>query len=217
MRALQSPFAPVLAEWGAALPVQFREQFLLAVDAPYEVVLEGRMDEVWHRPAWLKPLFWLLALVDVLFPDVGRDVPAAMVISGSRDAQHYPCHAWKRTFAFPTPRRFNAIMTVNPAAGCVVEQMGPGGMLEMAWEVAFQPPDQMHIQTRGCALRLGRWRLPLLSWMYPEVRAIERAVPEGSAQIHIDLTVSHPWLGAIFGYHGTFTLRREEKNEQQRG
>jgi hypothetical protein len=82
-------------------------------------------------------------------------------------------------------------------------------MLQMAWDIQFQPPATVAIVTTGCALRLGGWALPLPRLLYPSVRAVETALLDRPSAIHVDLTMAHPWLDPIFGYAGTFVLRRE--------
>jgi hypothetical protein len=199
-----SPFSIVLEPCKDDLPVAFREQFLLPVDALYEVVLEGSMDRIWHRPLWLRPFLWLLAWFDILFPETGVDVPASMIISGGRDEQQLPYHRWDRTFSFTKPRYFNAIMAFSPHARCVVERLGPRGSIEVRWHIHFRPPLTIEIISSDCYFKAGNRRIPLPA--YPTVRAVETALDE--TLIHVDLTVSHPWLGDVFGYEGVFHLRR---------
>lgn len=172
------------------------------------------MDRIWHRPAWLWPFFWLLIWADLLFPETGTAIPATMVLTGhgAPDANY---QSWERTFLFATPRRFNAVMAYDAAQGRVVEQLGPGHMLHMAWDVRFIPPATIEIVTCGCVLHVGRWRLALPSFLYPTVRAVETALPDCDDRIHIDLLMTHAWLGDIFGYDGTFVLRREPRGTPQ--
>lgn len=59
---LNSPFEPVLGSEEIELPEVFQKQFLSAVDGNPEIILEGRMDKVWHRPAWLRPIFWSIGI-----------------------------------------------------------------------------------------------------------------------------------------------------------
>ena len=88
--ASDSPFSPVLADHVADLPPAFREQFLLAPEDPHAVLFEGRMYRVWRRPAWLWPVFWLLARPNILFPETGTDIPATMIIRAGRDRRGRP-------------------------------------------------------------------------------------------------------------------------------
>jgi hypothetical protein len=169
-------------------------------DGCHQVRMEGAMHLVWHRHTWLRPFFGLLARVDILFPESGRDVPASMTIARGDQGT-----AWRRTFSFAKIRRFNAMMTYQPQVG-LVERIGPGGVIEVPWRVRSLGRDTIEITTGRLRMRAGPLRLPIPAVLQVAVRAVERAVASG---IHVDLVVSHPVLGAIFGYDGTFAVRRQ--------
>ena len=207
--SLDTPFRAVLAPHIAVLPPALRDHYLVSATTPYRIVLEGRMDRIWHRPAWLWPLFWFLTLADMLFPETGVDVPAIMTVTGGRDRQGRPYQTWNRSFQFPRSRCFNAMMIFDDQVACPVERLGPGQLLQMAWDVQFHAPATIEIRTTGCGLRIGQQYMRLPRFCYPTVRAIEIALPARDDAIHIDLSIEHPLLGRIFGYEGTFFLRRE--------
>jgi hypothetical protein len=202
---LSLPFDPLFAKVQAEFPLAFQYQFLHSVDTESVVLLEGTMDKVWHRPVWLWPLFWLLAQVDILFPETGMQIPASMQVIGGRDEQHQPYQKWDRVFSFNRLRYFNAIMAYDQRRQCVVEWLGPWNVIQVAWDIRFQPPTTIRIVTKGCRLIIGGIQLPLLRWFYPQVKATETVV--ANDLIHIDLEVSHPLLGVIFGYDGYFQIR----------
>lgn len=81
-----SPFGPLFAAYPETLPVALRDHYLVSADTPYRVVLEGAMNRIWHRPAWLWPFFWLLIWIDLLFPETGTQIPATMTVTGQRTA-----------------------------------------------------------------------------------------------------------------------------------
>ncbi len=207
---LASPFSPIMAVRGAALPPAFREQFLLSPEAPYRLVLAGCMDRVWHRPRWLWPLFRALAWTDTLFAETGEDVPATMTIAAGRDRDGGPYQTWRRTFSFRTPRRFNATLSYDRRLGAVVEWLGAAKRVAVVWELRFPTPLTLEIVTAGWALRLGRRLVRLPRPLGVAVRAAERDDAGRDDLIHIDLTVAHPLLGPLFGYAGTFQLRRRD-------
>lgn len=203
--SMLSPFEPILSE--LSLPVIFQEQFLLSADAPYILVFEGAMDEVWHRPRWLWPFFWALAWFDMLFPETGRNVPASMQIIGGRDKNNLPLHHWHRTFAFPTARRhFNATMSYDPKLQAVTERMGPGSLIHMVWHISFSPPTQIEISSAACYLSVNAIKFQLHKFLYPFVSVMETGITRDI--IHVNLKVSHPLLGAVFGYAGNFHVQR---------
>ncbi len=208
---LHSPFFPVLAAAVENLPAVLRDQYLVRPSDPYRVVLEGRMDRIWHQPFWLWPFLRLLALFDILFPEQGRDIEASMIVEGRHDGQGGSAQTWYRTFQFRRPRHFNATMTFDLRLARVVERMAPFGMLEVLWNVTFEPPATIRIETCGMRVGVNRLRIALPRWASVEVRVSETALSERSETIAVNLAVRQPWLGEIFGYTGRFQVHREMK------
>jgi hypothetical protein len=192
---MTSPFAPTLG--AAPLPAVFRRQFL----SRRPVVLEGRMDRVWRRRPWLRPLFSALALGDVVFPETGEDVPCSLEIRRVRGGQ-----AWLRTFAFVRERHFDAVVAWDGARGLQVERFGP---LELDWHVRFDPPASLRISSGRARLRFGALRLPVPRVLTPDVEAVEHALSRHD--LHVEVVMSHRLFGPLFGYGGTFRLRSAER------
>lgn len=209
-----SPLTPILLPYVDRLPPVLRDQSLLPAGADYQVVLEGHLDRIWHRPAWIQPLLWLLARAGLLFADTGENVPAHITVSAARDANGEPYHIWRRTFDFPAPRHLHSRLTYDARLERLVEYFGPGGRLQMVWHVSFQAPLTMAITTEACALLLGPWRLLLPAWSYAAVAFTTTAQSAHSPFLHIELRLQHPWLGAVFGYHGRFEQRLEPHQEE---
>ena len=164
------------------------------------------MERVWRRGRWLWPLFWLASWLDALFPETGRDVPVMLVIESQRSGGR---HVWHREFRFPRRRRFTSRIEYDERLGCVVEMMSPAGAMAIAWEIDFEPPYRLELTCAGWVLRLGPWRLRLPDWVLGSGRATETADPAQPGTIHIDFAVTHPLLGNVFGYEGTFRVQRE--------
>jgi len=200
-----SPFDSVLGPYRRVLAPPFAMQFF-AANETHRVRMDGTMHRIWHRHQWLNPFFSLLARADIFFPESGRDVPASMIVTQTREGVD-----WRRTFSFPRVRRFNATMTYRFAGegrggGSVIECVGPARSLEIPWQVRVLGRDTIEITTGRLMLRAGRYRLPIPGPLQVAVRVIERAVDDG---IHVDLVLRHPILGALFGYEGTFAVHRE--------
>ena len=170
------------------------------------------MERVWRRGRWLWPFFWLATWPELLFPETGVDVPVTVDI---RQVGSRPCHVWRRNFRFPRrQRRFTSRMVYDERLGRVLEGIGPGGALAIAWEMRFEPPSTLHLDATGWVLRLGLLRLRLPAWLLGSGRAIETADVSVPGVIRIDFAVSHPLLGDVFGYAGTFKVRREARGGQ---
>jgi hypothetical protein len=186
--ATGSPFDAALGS--SDLPALFRRQFLDG-----DVVLEGVMERIWHRPPWIRPLLMLLARHDLLFPETGSNVHAALVITNGPGRQQ-----WRRTFEFDSlTRRFDAVLLGE--GDQVIEQLG---RLHLRWVVGFERPATVHIRTAGGWVGFARRRIPLPRFLLPEVRAVE--VTTGRSTLTATIEATHPLLGPFFGYSGTFRL-----------
>src|SRR2546428_7469539 len=194
------PFAPVLGRYRHRLARPLADQFLGA-DRGHRVRLVGTMHQIWRRHGWLRPVFTMLAWADILFPETGRDVAVSLTI----EPDGHGGDVWRRTFAFARERRFNATMAFEGSS--VIERLGPRGMLEVPWHLRVQSADAIQITTGETRLRLGGLRLRFPPWLRFKVGALQRARPHG--RMDLDLVVTHPRLGRIFGYSGTFTVQRE--------
>jgi hypothetical protein len=203
-----SPFHPVLGSL-IGLPSAFKDQYLTPDGRGARVVMEGEMERVWRHGRWLWPLFWLATRFEMLFPETGRHVPVLVEIH-SQVTDRESIQTWQRTFEFSrTKRHFTSRMAYDRGLKRIVELVGPGKLLAVAWEMHFLPPDTLEMQAHRWIMRLGPWRFPLPALLLGSGHATERTDPAENDVIHIDLTLSHPILGDVFGYEGTFRVRRE--------
>ena len=210
---LASPFSSILEPYGDELPSVFREQFLFPADANYQLALTGTMQHVWYRPRWLKPLFWLMSKFDLLVAENGENVPTTLIITANHDRDGLPRQMWNRTFQFDRPRYFNSSVVYDVRTQRPTEYVGPGRMLGMIWDIRFHAPATLDMQTYAWVLYLGRWRIQLPRWLgrwlFGWDDTIQSADDSRIDVIHIDLTISHPLFGKVFGYGGTFQVQRQ--------
>ena len=167
------------------------------------------MERVWRRGRWLWPFFWLASWSEMLFPETGSDVPVTVEIHGIESPTLR--HVWRRDFYFPSGRRrrFTSRMERDERIGRVIEVIGPGGTIAIAWEMRFEPPSILRLDAAGWVFRLGPWRLRLPAWLLGSGWAVETANLSRPGIIRIDFTVSHPLLGDVFGYAGEFMVQRK--------
>lgn len=218
--SIASPFGPSLEPHIEALPPAFREQFLLSPEAPYQIVLEGQMHRIWHRPRWLGPLFWTLGKFNILVSETGENISTRVVIAAGRDTHGQPYQTWKRMFRFQKPRYFNTRVVYDPHVQRAAECVGPAGVLRMVDDVQFHPPAMLEMNVYAWVLQLGRWRLQmprgLGRWLFMVVHTLQRADDSHGDTFHVDLKVSHPLLGPVFGYEGTFQIKRHNPLDEAR-
>jgi len=207
-----SPLEPIFAN--SLVPAAFRAQFLHSVDDPSRIVLEGTLQHVWHRPRWLKPLFQILGQLHILVPDTGTEIPTTLEVIASRLPDGRPIHVWWRTMHFPTVRHFPTTIVHDARRDRLIDLVGPRNAIHMVWRAKFTPPDTFTLDTDACGIYLFgrvRWLPPWFwPWVLGTVRFVQRADKLDIKRVEIELVISHPLLGDVFGYDGTFWVRRYE-------
>jgi hypothetical protein len=197
-----SPFTAAFTARSEELAPVFREQFL----SPEVVTLAGTMERVWHKPV-LSPMFWILGHFGILIPEAGTDIPAVLTILPGQTRTGLPIQKWNRTLQFSRPRRFDSIMVPDPKTGGVIEKVGPGKALHMAWDIRFEPDGSMVWQTHGWRLLglplPGRLGVALFGHVHFTQHALD------ATATRIAMRISHPLIGAIFEYGGVLYVRRE--------
>lgn len=193
-----SVYERVLGSDFAALHPQLRAYFG-PIPAGFEGVGVGTFREAGLRVWMLKPLFALLGRRRIAFADRGVDVPFVVRNVARGDALHAV-----RTFHFSRATRTmtDAISVIDDR---LVDHLGTNREVEV--ELALQVRGgSLHMNSRRLALRVFGLRLPL-----PPVIAVtlEESARADRSQ-HVDLRISMPLLGEVYGYRGTFTyeLRR---------
>jgi len=200
----RSPFERDFGPLREQLPREFVDQYLFS---PGErVVLEGTMERVWRRGGWLWPFFWLASWSDLLFPETGSDVPVTVDIRAVKAG-----HVWRRDFRFSggRRRRFTSRIEYDERLGRVIEAVGPRRALAIAWDIRFEPPSKLRLDCAGWVLRLGSLRIRLPEWLLGSGWGVETADSSAAGRIRIDFATSHPLLGDVFGYTGSFMVHRQ--------
>jgi hypothetical protein len=213
-RPMFSPLEPIFDAADASVPAAFRAQFLHSVDDPSKIVLEGTLHHVWHRPRWLRPLFQFLGQLHILVPDTGIEIPTTLEVITRRLPDGRPIHVWRRTIHFPTVRLFPTTIVYDAGRDRVIDLVGPRNALHMVWRAKFRPPDTFTLDTDAGGSHLlgsGRW---LPGWFWPwvlgTVHFVQRAASLDGNRVDIEIVIRHPLFGDVFGYDGTFLVRRYE-------
>jgi Domain of unknown function (DUF4166) len=208
---IHSPLEPIFAGY-ERVPFAFVEQFLHGSHLPYGMKLVGFMHRIWHRPRALAPLFWALGRVGILVPENGQNIPTTLVVTPGQNSLDGLFHVWDRTLASSKPVRFRTTIIYDPSLHKVVDLVGPKNILYMVWDAQFHPPDKFTLDTHSIALRLGRLKvwLPRSMWkfLFGTVTFSQRVDVEREDTVHVDLLITHPLFGRIFGYNGAFRVVR---------
>ena len=210
---MKSPFSEILEPYSGQIAPSLQDQYLCPADAPYEIVLGGKMKRVWHRPKWLWPVFWLLARGDILFPETGENIPTTLIVTPCRNAEGEPVQTWERTFHFPNHkrRRYASTMVYDPPTRRMIELQGPKNAFEEIAKIRFTPPDRLEFLTVESVIQLGRFRLRLPRKLWITAHVVQQVQDIATGASRVTLTITHGLFGPIFGYEGEFRAARRPR------
>jgi hypothetical protein len=168
-----------------------------AIPPDTEGVGEGIFREIGLRVGALRPLFRLLGMRRIAFAEYGEDIAFRIRNTPSPAGE---LHA-TRTFFFPAGAQ---VMTdsMRVADGRLIDRIGAAGEVEV--ELALRVVDgRLEMRSRRLALRLRRLRLALPRIVTVTLR--EQASREVDGAQDVDLRITAPLVGLVYGYRGTFT------------
>jgi Domain of unknown function (DUF4166) len=169
----------------------------------------GSMDEVWRGRPYTLPFLCLGMWRRIMFPSRGVNVPFTVENYFYVDSVGRETVTWIRTFCFAHgPRRFDAYMIWSEERGCIVDYLGTHQHL--AVDIHLEVDEA----TRGLRLRSGQqrfyerrvaFRFPMAFSGYADVC---EWFDDQSERFRIDVQVTNPRWGRLFGYRGSFEVER---------
>lgn len=201
-----SVFAQALGSDVERLHPQMRRRFGLTPDGENACVGRGVMDEVWRGPRATVPFLWFGAWRNILVPRTGTGIPFTIENYCYVDGLGRDTTTFVRTFEFPRARRsrFDATMVYDARAGRVLDYLGTHQHLAVDLDLTVD-------ERGGLLLRSGAQRFyeGPVGFSFPMVASgtaeLREHFDDATGRFRIDLTVSNPLVGPVFGYRGSFT------------
>jgi hypothetical protein len=188
---------------------RIRERFGASSVDEVAQIGRGVMDEVWHGRLYTLPFLALGAWRRIMFPARGVDVPFTIENYAYRDSLDRETVTWIRTFDFRRRAlRFDAYMIWSEHRGCIVDYLGTHQHLAVDIHLSVDA------QTAGLRLRSGRQRFyeHRVGFDFPmSLSGLADAhewYDENDQRFRIEVVVTNPRWGKLFGYHGSFDVER---------
>lgn len=203
---MTSVYESALGDAFDRLHPRLRERYGFDAGDDVAHVGRGRMERVESSPI-ARPVLALLARRDLPFPETGRDVQFGVRSYAFTDASGVETLVLLRAFDVGRRRRFDARMTYDPDRGCIVDRLGRDGRLVTELHPSVD-------ETGGLRLRAGRQWLRAVgrSWPIPApLRAsvdVRERYDDATDRFRIEVAVTSPLVGFVFGYTGAFTAER---------
>lgn len=200
-------FAAVFGQDWPQLPPVLQKHYVIREGCQDRVVLEGTLNTVCG--GILKWLSFIVKRLKTIPPFTENQVHTLVEFTG--DGQSNAFHFY-RHFQFKRHGDYHFRSKLIPfKKNEVVEHLGPG----LGWHCAFiRQDEQIIIKHLGYKLCLfGKtWPLPI-TWLLGEANATETALDDTRFSMQVNIT--HPLWGKIYGYSGEFTVKQIELAQPQ--
>lgn len=156
-------------------------------------------------------MLWLLEKGGILVSEKGEMIPTTLVVTAALDSKQNPIQIWQRRFFGKKTRKFDVKVVFDPKSKRVIDLVGIGKILALAWEITCHN-DELHINVVQAGIRFSDKFLWIPNPIWPLFLGREtftqKLVPDKPDEISIDLLITHPILGKVFGYDGQFKVEK---------
>ena len=153
---------------------------------------------------WLAPLFTLATRTNALFGERGSNVGLTVVNVPHSDRRGRVCLSSTRSFAFPGVTRTMEDTMLAGRDGLLHDFLGRRRFLEVSLRLGLSSQGWLRMRSVGTWVWIGRLRVPLPRIFSARVDLTERW-DSATASQKVDVTLTHPVLGRVFEYRGSFT------------
>lgn len=205
-RALQSDFE--------RLHPMIQERFGLDSRKGVSAIGTGVMEEVWRGRFHTVPFLYLGTLRNIMFPETGEDVPFKVENYAYVDRFDRETVTWTRTFELETrTRRFDATMIYSAQRDRIVDYLGTHQHLAVDINLSVTENGGLRIRSGAQRFYAGPLGVPF-PMFFSGVADVCEWYDDTEETYRIDVTVSNPYWGPLFGYRGTFDVEYRSIDER---
>lgn len=180
----------------------------VGTEAGYACVGTGVMTRIRRGPWWTVPFLLVGTMRNIMFPERGRDVPFRIDNWPYVDAHGRETVTFVRTMdiAPGRRRRFDATMIYSERAGRVIDYLGTHQHLPVDLDLAVTERGGLRLTSGAQRFYEGpiAFRFPMI--LSGRARLTEHYDDDRQRYV-IDLEVTNPLFGFLFGYRGEFSCQ----------
>lgn len=201
---MRSIYEQVLGADFQRLHPRIQERFGFSSKDRIASIGRGVMRRVWHGSPLVKPFLWIGTFRNIMFPEVGTNVPFAVDNYAFCDHLGREVVSWVRTFSFPQrERRFDAYMAIAPDGKAIVDYFGTHAHYAADLHLYVTEEGGLGITSGAHRFHVGNLRVPFPVWLAGQANVVEW-YDDDMACHRIRVRVTNPIMGLVLGYDGEF-------------
>ncbi|MFC7442027.1 DUF4166 domain-containing protein [Laceyella putida] len=201
---MPSLFQQALGADFAKLHPQMQRRFGISSRDQLAVVGRGVMKRIWLKGSWLRPFLAVASRRHLLVPRAGERIPFMIENYAYTDSFGRETLTFARTFQFADRKvHFDATMIYSEARQSVVDYLGLHQ--DIAADILLSVEPNGGLRLRSGAQRLVGWgaSMPLPAVCTGHADVCEWYSEEEGC-FKVEVRVSHPLIGEMFTYEGSF-------------
>ncbi len=164
----------------------------------------GTMQTIWHGPFYVVPFLYLGVWRRILFPEYGVNVPFTIANYAYLDSFGRETVSWIRTFQTSQTRRFDAYMIYSQQYNKIVDYLGTHQHLVVDIDVTVDDRGGLRIRSSRDRIFEGVLKFGL-PHIFHGIADVYEYYDDEKKAYRIEVNVSNPLVGKLFGYRGWFT------------
>jgi len=203
---LSSIYQRLLGPDFAKLHPKMQERFGFSSKDQRASIGRGIMEKVWYGKSYTLPFLYIGTWRNIMFPQQGRDVPFTIENYAYLDSFGRETVTWVRKYQFPNrTRRFDATMIYSEEKQKIIDYLGTHQHLAVEIEMSVGENGGMRLRSGNQYFYEGwvGFKFPMVFSGYADVL---EWYDEKNGKYRIDVKVSNPTFGDLFGYSGAFDV-----------
>lgn len=193
---------------------EIQKRFGLHSSQHQAAIGRGIMEEVTHGSPITLPFLYVGTWRSIMFPEQGKNIPFTIENYAFTDDFGRETVTWVRTFETRPRRRFDAYMIYSAQRGRIVDYLGTHEHL--AVDIDLSVDDEGGLRLRSGAQRFYEGIVGFdFPMQFSGLADVREWYDEREGRFRIEVRVTNPTWGTLFGYRGWFDVEWKSVTPEQ--
>ncbi len=202
---MTSIYQRVLGDEFRKLHPQIQRRFGFSSADNIASIGRGVMDKIWRGRFYTLPFLYIGTWRRIMFPETGENVPFTINNYAYIDSFGRETVTWVREFEMSRHRRFDATMIYSEQRKRIVDYLGSHQHLAVDIDLSVDEDGAMRLRSTKQRFYEG-WVGFSFPMLFSGVADVREWYDDDREQFGIEVNVTNPVWGPLFGYRGHFDV-----------